>query len=67
MPIYEISIHLAGGSSATIKEEAQSIAIIEQLIKRELATPDPELRIQAPRSLISVKRELVVGYSIDEV
>ena len=67
MPMYQISIHLSGGSSATIKEDAQSIAVIEQLIKRELALPDPELRIQAPRGLISVKRELVVGYSVDEV
>ena len=67
MPTYDISIHLSGGSTATVREEAQSIAHIEALIKRELTLPDPELRIQAPRSLISVKRELVVGYSIDEV
>ncbi len=66
MPMYQISIHLSGGSTATIKEEAQSIALIEQFIKRELSAPDQELRLASPRGLISVKKELVVGYSIDE-
>lgn len=66
MPMYQISIHLSSGSTATIREEAPSIDTIEKAIKKELAAADPELRLAAPRGLIAVRKDQVVGYSIDE-
>lgn len=66
MPLFNITIHLAGGGSASLKEDLRSIGEVEAAIRRELAAPDPELRIVFARALISVKKESVLGFSIDE-
>ena len=66
MPTFIITIHLDGGGAATLKENAPSPKEIEQLIVRELNLPDPRLRLQTGSSVLDVKKDIVVGWSIDE-
>jgi len=66
MPRYIITIHLDGGGSATLTEDAQNPGLIEALISQQLRQTDPRFRLQFPRSVIDVEKAKVVGWSIDE-
>ena len=67
MPIYDISIYLAGGAVAKITDEATSAAQVENVLLGQLREPDENFRIASNKAMIWVKKNQVIGYSVDEV
>jgi hypothetical protein len=66
MPIYDISIYLAGGAVAKITDEAGSVGQVENALFGQLREPDEDFRIASNKAVIWVKKSQVIGYSVDE-
>ena len=65
MPQFEVSIFVnAPGGKATIKVSANNRDEIEQLIIKEVKETDSTMRIPLGPSIMSIKREFYIGYTI---
>ena len=68
MPDFEINIYLSNGGKATLKLENvnDTAAALEQTIQAQMHQQGDTLRLASPVAIISLKKNEIIGYSIDQ-
>lgn len=69
MPDFEINIYLSNGGKATLKLENvnQSTVGFEQTIDIEMRKPGDTFRLAGPTAVISLKKNEIIGFSVDQL
>lgn len=69
MPLYEVSLYLAGGATTKIKLQADEPKQLINNIDEQLKGEQLRLGSQSERAILIIKKptENIVGYLIDEI
>lgn len=69
MPLYDVTIYLANGTTAKIKQQSDSPANIRQRISEQLAADEFELTSIREKAVLFIKRPGVniIGYLVDDI
>jgi hypothetical protein len=68
MPDFEINLYLSNGGKATLKLENvnQTAVVLEQTIESQMRQPGDAFRLTGPTVVVSLKKNEIIGYSIDQ-